>query len=159
VLSPLDGDVTLTGSTTLRGASIGDGGDLEIVAGRDFSLQGALDLTGGGDDSSAGTITAATGRHLRLDAPIDANGRVAAAGGGGVELRAGLASADATLTVGKPIDVSAGSGSEAGDVNLAACSLTVQPNVLVDARSSLASGVPVFTLVAPSALTLGDGSR
>ena len=159
VLTPLDGDVTLTGPTTLRGASIGDGGDLEVTAGRDFWLQGAVDLTGGGDDASAGSVAVITGRHVRLDAAIDANGRVAAAGGGAVEMIAGLASADATLTVGKPIDVSAGSDSEAGDVSLAACRLTVQPNVLVDARSALPSREPVITLAAPNALSLGAGSR
>ncbi|MEO6027222.1 MAG: hypothetical protein ABIR79_10195, partial [Candidatus Binatia bacterium] len=159
VLTALDGDVTLQGSIILRGGANGDGGDLDGTIGRAFLLQGALDMSGGGDDATAGNMILTTGTDLRLDATIVANGRVATATGGYVDLKAGLTRADATLTATKTIDVSAGSGSDAGDVRLAACRLTVQPNALVDARSTITTTRSAIILAGANALTLGTGSR
>jgi hypothetical protein len=159
VLTGLDGDVTLQGPIILRGGTNGDGGDVDGTVGRSFLLQGSLDLSGGGDDASAGNLILTTGLDLRLEGVIGANGRVATSTGGFVDLKAGLASDAATLTATKTIDVSAGAGSDAGDVRLAACRLTVQPNVLVDARSTVVSQRPAIVLAGASALTLGSGSR
>src|SRR6185369_2482410 len=81
------------------------------------------------------------------------------ASGGFVDLKAGVATDSATLTAAKTIDVSAGTGSDAGDVRLAACQLTVQPNVLVDARGSGLNAEPAINLIGESAITLGAGAR
>jgi hypothetical protein len=159
VLTALDGDVTLQGPIVLRGAANGDGGDVDGTVGRTLEMQGTLDMTGGGDDATAGNMIVTTGADLRLEGVVSANGRVATATGGYVDLKAGLASATATLTAAKTIDVSAGSGSDAGDVRLAACQLIVQPNVLIDARAALPSTRPALTLAGRATLTLGAGSR
>ena len=159
VLTALDGDVTLQGPIILRGGTNGDGGDVDGTIGRTFQLSGSLDMSGGGDDATAGNLILTTGLDLRVDGPITANGRVATATGGYVDLKAGIASDAATLTAAKVIDVSAGTGSDAGDVRLVACRLAVQPNVLVDARSALVSARPAIVLAGLDGLTLGAGSR
>lgn len=159
VLTALDGDVSLLGPVILRGGTNGDGGDLDGAVGRAFLLAGPLDMSGGGDDATAGNFILATGANLTIDAAISANGRVATATGGFVELKAGIATGDAMLTTKKTIDVSAGTGSDAGDVRLAACRLDVQPNVLLDARSALTTTRPAIQLAGSSTLTIGAGTR
>ena len=159
VLTALDGDVSLLGPVILRGGTNGDGGDLDGAVGRAFLLAGPLDMSGGGDDATAGNFILSTGDDLTLDAAVNANGRVATATGGFIDLRAGIATGDATLLAKKTIDVSAGSGSDAGDVRLAACRLEVQPNVLLDARSAFATTRPALQLAGSSTLTIGAGSR
>lgn len=159
VLTALDGDVSLLGPIILRGGTSGDGGDLDGAVGRAFTLQGTLDMSGGGDDASAGNFVLTSGGDLRIDAAVTANGRVATSSGGYVDLKAGMATGAARLTAAKSINVSAGNGSDGGDIQLAACHLTVQPNVLLDARSILPSTRPALTLAATTALTLEAGSR
>jgi len=159
VLTALDGDVSLLGPVTLRGSTNGDGGEVDATIGRAFELQGTLDVTGGGDDAGAGNVRVTTGTDLHLDGPIAANGRVATSSGGFLDLRAGTAAASATLTATETMDVSAGTGSEGGDVRLAACHLNVQPNVLVDARGTGIATDPSIILAATTDLTLGASSR
>jgi hypothetical protein len=63
------------------------------------------------------------------------------------------------LTATKNIDASAGSGSDGGDVRLAACRLNVQPGVTFDARGiGIATG-PGIILAATTDVTLGANSR
>lgn len=159
VLTALDGDVSLLGPVILRGGTNGDGGDLDGAVGRTFLLAGPLDMSGGGDDATAGNFILSTGGDLTIDAAISANGRVATATGGFVDLRAGIATGNATLRAKKTINVSAGAGSDAGDIRLAACRLDVQPNVLLDARSALATTRPALQLAGSSTLTIGTGTR
>jgi len=159
VLTALDGDVSLLGPVILRGGTNGDGGDLDGAVGRAFLLAGPLDMSGGGDDATAGNFILSSGDDLTIDAAISANGRVATATGGFVDLKAGIATGDATLTTKKTIDVSAGTGSDAGDIRLAACRLEVQPNVLLDARSALTTTRPALQLAGSSTITIGTGTR
>lgn len=159
VLTALDGNVTLLGPIVLRGGTNGDGGELEGTVGRSFVLQGPLDISGGGDDMSAGNALLSTGSDLRIEAPIAANGRLATSTGGFLDLRAGVATATATLTVARNIDASAGAGSDGGDVRLSACHLAVQPNVVIDARGSGTTTPPGITLAAERDLTFGASSR
>ena len=79
--------------------------------------------------------------------------------GGFVDLRAGLATAQATLTATKNIDASAGSGSDGGDVRLAACHLNVQPGLTFDARGTGNAMDPGIILAATTDVTLGANSR
>lgn len=159
VLTPLDGDVSLLGPVILRGGTNGDGGDVDGAVGRALVLAGPLDMSGGGDDATAGNFILSTGGNLTIDGAISANGRVATSTGGFVDLKAGIATGDATLVANKTIDVSAGTGSDAGDIRLAACRLDVQPSVLLDARSALTTTRPALQLAAKSTLTLGAGTR
>jgi hypothetical protein len=159
VLTALDGNVSLLGPVALRGSINGDGGEVEATVGRVLVVQGTLDLSGGGDDASAGDVRLTTGSDLHLDGAIAANGRVATSTGGFVDLRAGLATAQATLTATKNIDVSAGSGSGGGDVRLAACHLNVQPGLTFDARGTGNTMDPGIILAATTDVTLGANSR
>ncbi|MCC6764897.1 MAG: hypothetical protein IT293_09560 [Deltaproteobacteria bacterium] len=160
VLTALDGDVSLLGPITLRGAATGDGGEVVGTIGRSLALQGTIDVSSGGDDAFGGAVELATGADLRVDAAIAANGRVASASGGSVDLKAGFAARTATLTLAKSVDVSGGSGSDGGDARLAACRLDVRPGITVDARGSNADlADPTIVLAAAEALTIGANAR
>jgi len=120
VIGPLDGDVTVAGPITLRGAGGGgDGGELDGSIGRGFSLQSPVDVSAG-TDAVGGTIELSAGGDVSATAAIAANGRSSGADGGSIDLKAGLGISTATLTLAKNIDVSGGTGDGAGgDARLA----------------------------------------
>ncbi len=160
VLTPLDGDASLLGPIVLRGAASGDGGEMAATVGRTLELAGGIDVSAGGDDAFGGSVEITTGADFRLDAAIAANGRVASGSGGSVDLKAGMATGTAMLTIAKNVDVSAGNGAEGGDARLAACRLAVQPSVVVDARGSGTTiADPTITLAGTSTLTIGGNAK
>jgi hypothetical protein len=159
VLTSLDGDVSLLGPIALRGSTNGDGGELEATIGRTLTLQGTLDVSGGGDDASAGNIQITSGSDLHIDGAIAANGRVTTSTGGFIDVRAGIATSTATLTTTKNIDVSAGTGGDGGDLRLAACRLNVQSGITLDARGTGIGTGPGIILAATTDVSLGANSR
>ncbi len=160
VLTALDGDVTLLGPISLRGAANGDGGELLGSIGRGLALQGTLDISAGGDDAFPGSIELTTGADLRLDAAVSVNGRTASASGGAIDLKAGLATDTATLTITRNIDLAGGSGADGGDARLAACRIDVKPGVTIDTRGANAVVTdPTIVLAAVDALTIGANAR
>ncbi len=156
LITEFDGDIIVTGPIELRGRGLdGDGGDVDITAGRDVDMSASsLDLSGGAD---GGGFTARAGRSLNLDSPLDASGRTGEGGGGSIDLR-GSEAERGTLTIDRAIKATSGTGSR-GDFLAASCILEITSAASIDMRSDLANGGGTLDLFANHGLTLGNGSH
>jgi hypothetical protein len=141
----MDGaDVRLESAISARGPGAeGCGGDLEIAAGGLLSLTGSIQADGG---DLGGDIALFAAGDLELQGPIDARGRGTFASGSlFLELEAG-----ARLTISSSIDARGGPDGFGGDVVLAACELTVNPGVSIQADGN----VGTISMFANDVLTL-----
>ncbi len=142
-LGPLDGDITVEGSITLRSAGqFGDGGDYEASAGKSFTQTAAVDVSG---QDTGGDVEIDAGSSVAVNGAITAQGLSATGDPGSVDLLAGQA-ADAGLVVAQTILASGGASDGSGQfISLAGCELTVDANVRVDGRSGMTSPSPGAT--------------
>jgi len=152
---PRDGDLSTTALLSARGPDLG--GEVFFLAGRDVSVGGSLDATGG----TAGRLVLEAGRDARIDGPLVM--RAASSGGAGVdaEFTAGVR-ALGTLRVSHDLDLSGGAPNSCAFVNIAACYLTVDAAVTIDARCPALGGLvtqTVLLLTARNGMDLGAASR
>ena len=159
-LGPLDGDITLEGTITAQGGdSLSRGGDIEIVAGRNATINATIDVNG---KTSGGDVAAEAGAAMVVNGVITAQATDAAGFAGSVDLRAGFAQ-DATLTIAKDILAAGGANNGAGDrITLAACALTVSTGVKIDGHAGTAGssyGGSVIELIARRAMQLQGSTQ
>lgn len=134
VLGPLDGDIELGGSVSMRSGSIGgDGGSVDVSAGRDLVLTAAVDVSG---TDTGGDVTGNAGRTATLNGVITSRGTSADGEGGFVDFEAGLASDEGALgniILQRNIVATSGTSHGSGQsISLAACGLTVATGVKID---------------------------
>jgi cysteine-rich repeat protein len=119
------GSVWLASQIRVRGGPAGAGGDVDLSAGEDISIEGRINLNGGNFDG--GVMTAEAGRDLRIDASVLASSTTGEGYGGALELDAGrdLLIGAAALT--RRIDLRANGhigrfneGGDGGDIELTA---------------------------------------
>jgi cysteine-rich repeat protein len=129
-IGPLDGDMVLNGTIHATSGKLGGtGGDIELSAGRNLTLNGILTL--GGSDGG-GDVEGDAGGTILLNGPIDVHGKDE---GGSLDFESGLAQGGAggALTVAASVLATAGpanGGSET--LSFAGCQLTVNANVRID---------------------------
>jgi len=166
VIGPTDGDVLLGGVITMRsGTTGGDGGLVSLSAGRDLVFTASLDASG---NDTGGDVNADAGRTVTIGGSIAVQALSAGAEGGFVDVVAGVASDEGglgMLNVLKDVLASSGSGNGGGQsLSLAACGLSVAPNVKIDGSggvnpSNQMAGGSDVTLIARRPMQLGAGSR
>src|SRR6185369_11687419 len=111
VIGPTDGNILLAGSFTMNsGGAGGDGGDVDMSAGRDFTLTGSIDVSG---QDSGGDVSGDAGGAILLSGTITSQGIATYAGGGYIDFMSGLAS-NAGITIAKNILAPSGSANGAG---------------------------------------------
>ncbi len=151
-----DADLELGALVSARGTEIG--GALALYAGRDLVVSGPVDLSGG----YAGELIVRAARNATIAAPI----RVAATRpegfGGHVDLIAGQVELG-TLAIVDDIIAPAGADGECIGIRAAACALSVDPLVTLDASCASVDGETpdgdIIRLLARDAIALGAGAR
>ena len=156
-ITALDGDVDLDGVISARAANAGgDGGDMDLSAGRNLALKATVDLTG---RERGGDIELDAGRDVLVAGTVTAAATNPGGGGGFVAAIAGVSAADATLTVARSITATGGASGGGDIIELAGCTLAIAPAVRIDGRSG---GRPVGTqiwLASRGPMVLGAGSQ
>ncbi len=152
-ITALDGDLTFSADVELAGGPAGDGGDVDVTAGRDLFLSGpATQLQGG---SGGGTFSGRGGRDVRLQRAVNANATGTGGSGGLVDLTAGLGTVG-TLTVASSINASARSGGRGPEITLAGCNVSIGAGLTIDATSGTAGG---GTIDLAATRSLGAGAN
>jgi hypothetical protein len=155
-VGPLDGDIVVNGLiVATSGGNGGFGGLVLMNAGRQLTINAAIDLSG---REGGGEITAESGTATNVSGAITASATAANGKPGTVDLRAGAAQ-DAALTVAANILASGGAGNAAGQsILLSGCSLAVTPGVKIDGHAGAAGGSDVM-LISRRPMQLGGGSQ
>jgi cysteine-rich repeat protein len=166
VLGPLDGDLEIDGIITMASGGIGgDGGSIDLTAGRDLVFTASLDNSG---TDGGGDVTGSAGRAVTLNGVITSRGTSAEGEGGFVDFEAGLASDEGGLgnlvlqkNIVAPSGASHGSGQS---VTLSGCGLTVFPNVKIDGTGGVNPnnnfpGGSDIELIARRPMQLGGSSQ
>ncbi len=166
VLGPLDGDLELGGVVSMNSGAIGgDGGSIDLSAGRDLVFTATLDNSG---TDGAGDVTGAAGRAVTLNGVITSRGTSAGGGGGYIDFEAGGASDEGglgNLVVQKNIVATNGSDFGSGQtITLSGCGLTVVSNVKIDGTGGVnpingMQGGTDIELLARRPMQLGNGSQ
>ena len=152
-LDILSGDsITLLGAFSARGASgldrCGDGGELDLTAIGDISIQGDIDQNGPG--ACCGGFALMSGENVQLENPIQLRGTSAEGCGGDLEVSArGLLSSTSSILL--------DGGEEGGALALlAGGDLDVQGPIDGRGRAPFASGANLLELDAGGHLTLSN---
>ena len=165
-LGPTDGDIELGGVITMKsGTTGGDGGSIDLTAGRDLLFTASLDASG---TDVGGDVTGTAGRAVTLNGVITARGTSAQGEGGFVDFQSGLASDQGGLgniTVQKNIVANGGAGQSGGQpITLAGCGLAVASNVKIDGTGGTnpingLKGGAAIELISRRAMQLGNSSQ
>ncbi len=165
-LGPLDGDIELGGIISMNsGFTGGDGGSLDVSAGRDLTFTASVDCSG---TDTGGDVTGDAGRTMTLNGVITTRGSSADGEGGFVDFEAGLASdegASGNLLLQKNLFASSGASHSSGQsISLAGCGLTVAPGVKVDGTGGVnpttnLPGGSDIELISRRAMQLGSNSQ
>ena len=173
-LGPTDGDLEVGGIITLNsGATGGDGGSIDLSAGRDLTLTASIDASGA---DTGGDVTGDAGRTITLNGTITSRGvgetcvgcPTADGEGGFVDFESGLASDEGAL--GNLIlqkNIIAPSGSQHGSgqsISLAGCGLSVATGVKIDGTGGVnpvnnMQGGSDIELISRRAMQLGASSQ
>lgn len=138
-LGPLDGDLEVGGLISMRSGGMGgDGGTVDLTAGRDLVFTADLDNSG---TDTGGDVTAIAGRTATLNGVVTSRGTSAAGEGGFIDFEAGLASDEGglgNLILQRNIVASSGANHGSGQsITLVGCGLTVASNVKVDGTAGV----------------------
>ncbi len=161
VLGPLDSDLNLAGRVTANSGSLsGDGGLIDIIAGRNLAVTAVIDASG---KDTGGDVTGDAGGSVLLGGSIRAVATTAAGTGGFIEFTAGRAS-NAGLTVADDILAAGGLSNGSGQIiSLAGCTLTVNTGVDVDGQAGVdvngVRGGSDITLTSRGVMRLNASSR
>ncbi len=133
-LGPFDGDLEISGTISMKSGAIGgDGGTLDLAAGRDLVFTADSDCSG---TDAGGDVYASAGRAATMNGTVTSRGTSATGEGGYVDVQAGLATDEGStgnLRLQKNIIASSGTNHGSGQsITIAACGLFVDPNVKVD---------------------------
>jgi hypothetical protein len=160
-IGPKDGDLVIQGQVLAQGGSdSGEGGRLEVAAGRDLVLDASSDLS---SRTLGGVVEVSAGRHITIQGPISARATSTAGTGGSIGVTAGLA-ADATLMVTRDIDATGGvNNGRRQAISFASCSLIVASGVKIDGHAGTAAngalGGAVTVLAARNGMELRGTSQ
>ncbi len=138
-----DIDITSTGQIIAEGnGGQSCGGEAILEAEGDINVDGRVTATGG---DSGGCVEIGAGGDIAIDAPVDAFGRTEGSFGGSIVMEAGVG-ATGNLTLTSLADASGaacdafGFCSLAGDVDIAACDLTIGALGGIDAEATGSGG-------------------
>ena len=157
-ITPLDGDLTITGAISIAGGAgvDGEGGEFDVLVGKDGTISPPdADFTGG----DGGTVTVIAGGNLTIGAPLHATADIDGGSGGAIFLRAGNALGTATLNVAASIDGHTGATGAGEDHVYSGCNVTVQPNVALNANGGGNFAGARIDIASPGTITLGNASR
>ncbi len=156
-IGPLDGDLVLEGSIIAGSGGLGgNGGAIDVTAGRDLTITATIDMSG---TDSGGDISGDAGGAVTLNGTITSNGTLNTGDGGYVTFSAGDARV-AALTVSKSILATGGVANAFGQsISLAGCSVSIAPGVLINGSSALPPGGSDIELIARTAIQLGAGAQ
>ncbi len=165
-LGPLDGDLELGGVISMASGTIGgDGGDLDVDAGRDMTFTATVNCSG---FDSGGDVTGTAGRAMTLNGVITTQGTSADGEGGFVDFETGLATDEGALgnlSVQKNIVAPSGSSHGGGQsITLAGCGLSVAAGVKIDGTGGTnpnnnVLGGSDIELISRRAMQLGQTSQ
>jgi cysteine-rich repeat protein len=165
-LTTLDGDVEIGGVITMQSGGIGgDGGSVDLSAGRDLVFSADLDNSG---TDAGGDVVGIAGRAITLNGVITSRGTSADGEGGFVDFEAGLASDEGglgTLSLLRNIVATSGANHGSGqNISLVGCGLTVAPNVKIDGTGGVnpvnnTLGGHDIDLIARRPMQLGGSSQ
>ena len=146
------GSITVSSGVTIstRGnGQEGDGGDISLSAGRNITMAGSFDASGG--DSGGGDVSIEARGTVTISGAIDATGRVKLADGGSISVLAGD-NAVGSVTVSALLDAGGGgcegtpiSCGEGGSVEIEGCGVTVASTGSVQARAGGGKGTITLT--------------
>ena len=145
VLGPTDGDLELGGIVSARsGSTGGDGGLIQMSAGRDLTITATVDASG---TDTGGDVSGDAGRAALLNGVIAAQALATTGGGGFFDFAAGLASDEGSLgnlVVKKDLLATGGASDGSGQsISLAGCGLTIDANVKIDGQGGVSpAGMP-----------------
>jgi cysteine-rich repeat protein len=165
-LGPTDGDIELGGIITMNSGGIGgDGGSIDMSAGRDLIFTAALDNSG---TSTGGDVTGDAGRAITLNGVITTKGTSADGEGGFVDFQSGVASDEGglgNLSVLKNIVATSGASHGSGQtISLVGCGLSIAPSVKIDGTGGVSpttnfQGGSDIELTARRPMQLGGNSQ
>jgi cysteine-rich repeat protein len=157
-----DGSITVQASATVSGRSNGGQGDADVItfdAGIDLTNAGFIDVSGG---DGGGELDLDARRNMTLNGQIDISGRGSGGSGGVFTAEAGATRnglpGGGTLTIANTLDVGGGGCSVengcgvAGSADLAGCDVVIASTGHVLARAALQGGA--ITLTAREQLTI-----
>src|SRR6266404_1201224 len=137
-IGPLDGDITIGAGIIANGGggsgatnSGGDGGEVDLSAGKALTINAPLTLIG----DSGGVVCADSGGTTTINGVIDVHAAVATGFAGNVDFLSGEAQGGANGAMNVMKNVIATAGSSTGDVetqSFAGCTLTVAGTVKID---------------------------
>jgi hypothetical protein len=155
-IGPLEGDIVVNGLiVATSGGSGGAGGSVGLIAGRQLTINAAIDLSGRG---GGGEIDAEAGTAINVNGAITANATAAIGKPGSVDIRAGAAQ-DASLTVAGNIVANGGAANANSElILLSGCTLAITPGVKIDGHAGAAGGSNV-TLISRRPMQLGSASQ
>src|SRR5439155_4480526 len=168
-IGPLDGDITIGAGIIANGGggsastnSGGDGGEVDLSAGKALTINAPLTLIG----DSGGVVSADSGGTTTINGPIDVHAAVAAGFGGTVDFLSGEAQGGAQGAMTLLDDVFASAGLSNGGVetlSFAGCTLTVAGTVKIDGTggtyASNISGGGDIELTSVGAMQFQSGSQ
>ncbi len=167
-VNPLDGDLQFVGGliSMTSGNTGGDGGSIDLTAGRDLLL--GSDINAHGFDTG-GDVGGTAGRAIALTGLMDATGGGASSAGDGgyVDFESGLGTdegASGNISVTKNILAFGGDLSGSGQtITFSGCGLSVGNNVKIDGHAGVSAsnvaGGSDIELISRRAMTLGGGSQ
>ena len=156
-IDPLDGDLVLEGSIIAGSGGVGGtGGDIDLTAGRDLTINATIDMSG---TDGGGDVSGDAGGAVTLNGTITSNGTLNTGDGGQVIFSAGDARVGA-LTVLKNIVATGGAANSFGQsIDLEGCTLSIAPGVQLNGSAGLAPGGSDIDLVGRNAIQLGAGAQ
>ena len=133
-LGPLDGDLEIGGTISMRSGGIGgDGGSIDLSAGRDLVFTADADVSG---TDAGGDVIGTAGRTTTLNGVVTSRGTSAEGEGGFIDFEAGLASDEGALgnlIIQRNIVATSGTSHGSGQsITLVGCGLSVAPGVKID---------------------------
>ncbi len=164
----LDGDIQLIGGliSMTSGNDGGDGGSIDLTAGRDLQITADINVHGFG---TGGDVAGTAGRAINLGGLIDSTGGSPSGDGDGgyIDFEAGLATdegASGNLSITKNVLAFGGAASGGGQtITFAACKVTVDASVKIDGQAGVSatnlSGGSDIELISRRQMILGNNSQ
>ncbi len=139
-VTSLDGDVIITGTGSIEalgGGGEGFGGDIEITAGRDATIEKPIDV---GGESGGGDILIEAGRNALVNSNLSSDAEAAFSSGGNIEVTAGN-STRGRLSVAQRVAISAdgafpGTQTNGGEITLGGCDVLIATKATIRARGA-----------------------
>jgi hypothetical protein len=165
---PLDGDLKIVGGliSMTSGNTGGDGGSVDLTAGRDLLITGDIKVNG---FDTGGGVAGTAGRAIALGGVVESSGGSAngAGDGGYIDFESGIGSDEGglgNLSISQDVLAFGGAASGSGQsITFSGCGLTVAPLVKIDGHAGVsASNIPGgsdIELISRRPMVLGNQSQ